>query len=495
MSQKIAEIIPSSQQAKIFEVYKSTKANIGIEATAGSGKTTTLLQLLKLTPPLRRTIFLSFANAIVEELKERVPESIKASTLHSVGAGIIMRTYGSLPLNEDKYFRRAMMTLPAGKESRQSKPFFRKCYQVQDIATYLRITLCPFEYEAAIDMCKKYDVDFTEETIKHAIKLVETDKLTNIDFTDMLYIPASRPEIVTYQYDNVFLDEAQDCNEAGIRLVEHLIKPNTGRLVFCGDSKQCIYSFIGSDLNTFNYLKTRANTVNLPLSRSYRCSKAVVKIASRVFARESHEAPYIEALDDAEEGVVRHGDIREVQVGDMVVCRTNKPLFETYFMLIDQGVKSHFIGKDIEKGIVELANSCMAPTKGKFEDNLQAKVIKLEKELLAKGIRNPESHQRWTSLQEKIELLTIVVEKVQTIKDLVPTIHKIFTPQTKGVRLLTGHRSKGLENERVFLVNKYDGKTLCPSPRATSEREKLAELNIMFVMITRAKRELVFLDL
>jgi DNA helicase-2/ATP-dependent DNA helicase PcrA len=493
MSEKIDEMVPSEQKAKIFDVYKTTRFNIGIEATAGSGKTTTLLQLLKFTPPLRRTIFLSFANAIVEELATRVPNHIKASTLHSVGAGIIMKTYGALPLVEDKYFKKAMVTLtPAPKETRQSKPFFRKCYEVQDIATYLRITLCDLEYDAGEQMCKDYDLNYSEQTLKQAIKLVSEDKMTNMDFTDMLYVPASRPELVVWKYDNVFLDEAQDCNQAGIKLVESLLKPDTGRLVFCGDSNQCIYSFIGSDLQTFDYLKSRSNTVNLPLSMSYRCSKAVVRLAQRVFPAKSE---YIAALPDAPEGWTGSGDFSDVEPGDMIICRTNKPLFEAYFNLIDRGIKSHFIGKDIEKGIVQLAEKCMAPIKSRFEANLEAQLVKLEKELAVKGVRNIESHSRYVALTEKIELLLIVAEKVQTIKELIPTIHEIFTPQTKGVRLLTGHRSKGLENDRVFLINQYDGKTLCPSSKATTQRERLAELNIMFVMITRAKRDLVFLSL
>lgn len=485
------KIIPSQQQAAIYDAWNRTKSNIGIEATAGSGKTTTLLELLKFTSTIRKTVFLSFANAIVNELKEKVPPHIKASTLHSLGMGYILRAYGQKILKEDKYFALAMPKLSAGKEGRTSKAFYKKCYQTQDIATYLRITLCELTYSKGEEMCDKYDISFTEETLKVAIECVKNDPLNSIDFTDMIYIPAVRPEIVTIKYDNVFLDEAQDCNQAGIRLVENILNSNTGRLVFCGDSKQCIYSFIGSDLDTFEYLKTRANTVNLPLSTSYRCAKAIVKLAQKVFPKEN----YIEALETADEGLVRHGDVSEVEPGDMIICRTNKPLFEIYFQLIDRGVKSHFIGKDIEKGIVEIANACMGPTKFHFENNLTKRLLDLEKELAKKGVRNPESHPRWSSLKEKIELLMIVVEKVQTIKDLVPTIHQIFTPDKQGVRLLTGHRSKGLENNRVFLLNKYDGKTLCPSPRAITDREKLAEQNVMFVMITRAKKELIFLSL
>ena len=45
--------------------------NIVVQACPGSGKTTTILQLLNYTPSYRKVILLAFNKSIVEELNEK----------------------------------------------------------------------------------------------------------------------------------------------------------------------------------------------------------------------------------------------------------------------------------------------------------------------------------------------------------------------------------------------------------------------------------------
>ena len=49
----------SDKQIRIFEEYESTNKNIAIEAAPGSGKTFTLIELLKRTPSHKKAIFLA----------------------------------------------------------------------------------------------------------------------------------------------------------------------------------------------------------------------------------------------------------------------------------------------------------------------------------------------------------------------------------------------------------------------------------------------------
>ena len=67
----------------ILDVYQSTNKNIFVKATAGSGKTYLLLQLMKHTQPFKRCLFLAFNKSIAEELSRKVPDGIEVATIHS----------------------------------------------------------------------------------------------------------------------------------------------------------------------------------------------------------------------------------------------------------------------------------------------------------------------------------------------------------------------------------------------------------------------------
>jgi superfamily II DNA or RNA helicase len=59
----------SPEQQLVFDEIQKGKGNIAVQACPGSGKSFTLLESLKLIPRLKKTVFLSFSNAIVNELK------------------------------------------------------------------------------------------------------------------------------------------------------------------------------------------------------------------------------------------------------------------------------------------------------------------------------------------------------------------------------------------------------------------------------------------
>jgi DNA helicase-2/ATP-dependent DNA helicase PcrA len=65
---------PSKFQQKIYDFITDGKGNAVVSAVAGSGKTTTLLNALKLIPTNKRVLFLAFNKSIAKELQERVPE-------------------------------------------------------------------------------------------------------------------------------------------------------------------------------------------------------------------------------------------------------------------------------------------------------------------------------------------------------------------------------------------------------------------------------------
>ncbi len=84
----------SSYQLAIFEAQKETNDNLLIEAVAGSGKTTTLMEILKRTLRSEKSLFLAFNASIKAEIATKIQkagliERCEAKTLHALGLALI----------------------------------------------------------------------------------------------------------------------------------------------------------------------------------------------------------------------------------------------------------------------------------------------------------------------------------------------------------------------------------------------------------------------
>lgn len=60
-----------------------------VEAVAGSGKTTTIVEAAKRIPATDRAVFLAFNKSIATELQQRLPNNIEAKTLNALGWSLL----------------------------------------------------------------------------------------------------------------------------------------------------------------------------------------------------------------------------------------------------------------------------------------------------------------------------------------------------------------------------------------------------------------------
>lgn len=496
----IEEVIirDSELQIAVFNAVKNTNSNVAVISTAGSGKTTTILKSLHFIPKNKKTIFLSFSKAIVEELQSRIPMHVEAATLHKVGFGMFRRyfTGRKIEVKEEKYFLLAIGLIKESKGGATIAKLVKKDYRaarlISEVCGYARMTLTPFERQSLQEMCAYYNIEFDEMIIDNALKLLKDalkvgKKYVMVDFVDMIYFPVAIKDIVDVEYDVVFLDEAQDTNKAQLAMLELILKKDA-RLISVGDDYQCIYGFSGADVESFKRIRERPNTLTLPLSVSYRCPKKVVQKAKTV-------CEHIEAWEHAKEGEERAGTWDEIKDTDMILSRTTKPLIGLYFDLLEKGVRARVVGKDIEAGLTELAEDCMSDTKEGVLQKLELKFDVLETELRAMGIQKPQETPSWRALTEKFQVINLILRKIEDTLDLIPTIKEMFHDKRQAARLMTIHRSKGLENDRVFIIEKVDGQPLMPSKWARQEWEHIQERNLSFVAYTRPKSELIFINL
>lgn len=486
---------PSKYQVSIFKEDKETNNNIFIKAGPGSGKSWTLLEILKRTPFYKKSILLAFNKSIAEELKSKVPSGTDVSTIHSMAYRVLRQnTLNRYKLSEIKTFILAKKIIPDYfKEDKKNgqKRFTIYLFTLSRIYDLYRMNLVDKSEDSLRQLADEYSVDYEEKAIKDTIKVIDyLDKYNNrsyhskemmIDFTDMLWLVYQLVSPDNYpKYDKVLCDEFQDVSPLQRYSILNLISKK-GKFVFVGDEKQAIYSFQGSSLQSFNEAQEYPNTTILPLSVSYRCGKKIIEMANDIFEG-------IEAFEENPEGIIRKGTLSEVRSGDILICRNNFPLIESFLELLGFGRKAHIMGRDYGKNLIDLINK-VSDISG-FTEILDKK----QEALKNRGIQQPIYHKGYLDLKEKIDIIkTLVEHRGYSLRELSDLFKELFieNADTQGITLMTIHKSKGLESKRVFILGYH---SLLPSQYAKTKLEKYQEECLKYVAITRAKEELIFID-
>ncbi|MGH7867460.1 MAG: UvrD-helicase domain-containing protein, partial [Candidatus Dormibacteraceae bacterium] len=286
-------LIASKYQKTIFDFVKKGKCNAIIEAVAGSGKTTTIVNALELTKPTDDVVFLSFNKAIAEELKNRVPRNVQARTFHSLCYGVVTKHAKVRRVNSYKTDDLMRDALPES-EYKMYGSFVKRLVSVAKQCGLG--VLHPADEAHFMAIIEEQDLELENERATET-RAVQIAKLilergnvikplggeTMVDFDDLLYFPVLLG-LKLPVFDWVFVDEAQDTNQIQRALLRKLLHPRT-RLIAVGDSAQAIYGFRGADSDAMKLLAADFQPCTLlPLSVSYRCPVKVVEKAKQYVA-------------------------------------------------------------------------------------------------------------------------------------------------------------------------------------------------------------------
>lgn len=490
------EFKSSQNQEDIYDFTKYGHGNAVISAMAGSGKTTTIINVLDYIKPERKVLFLAFNNSIVEELKKRIiRENINIKTLHSLGFSIIKYNFKDkdIKIDENKYKTKLNSILEEyGMESLPNKSYIKNILKLCDLGRfYLSESIKDLEFIASkYTIILSYDIDNIFNEINITLDLLKWSKDSlnetgTIDYTDMLYLP-NILNLKTFKYDFIIIDEAQDLSDSQMSLFMKCFKQGT-RFIAVGDEKQNINGFAGSSIESFNSLKKLKNTIELPLSICYRCPKNIVKLAQTI-------VPNIEYNETAIDGYINYNSsIEDLVDGDMVICRTSLPLIKLYFKLMSNNITSYINGIDIGINLLDLLDNIEG-------DNMKDTFIEfgaLLKSYIQNNINSGISlediisSQGYNDFVDKIDCIKILSDGVKTKEELINRIKIMFSDENKkGICLSTIHKAKGLEADNVYILDKK----LMPSKFAKQEWEKIQEQNLIYVAYTRAKKVLGFIN-
>ena len=584
-----------------FDTYQqrainSFDENVALMATAGSGKTTVLVErasqlVEKHGVDPSRILFLCFDNTakdnMIAKMAQRNPDlgKVNIMTVHALAKrmmerhtdyGLVVRTYDTRA-GEIGYL--SIMQKISNKYKfmlEQNHPCVESL-MCQFVARELRQlhTVDELDYD-------EFDSYFMDMVLKQIFEqyLAELDKQRIITFDTAVYkavelLNDSRilKDEQSY-FDYVFVDEAQDLSYDKYVLITTLAHGKN--LFMVGDTLQAIYGFAGGECSLLReHYKNFDNVTVLNLPTNYRCSENIIDTANAVasFSIESLSKHYMEAVanNEAYKMPIHHIAYDEAQttinvlrqLGDYlntaVLFRTNAQMYRMMSRLFSAGVP-YKCEKD-ENGKLprevtiltayfklilnhddnEAFKSCMnqppryiktavadrlakesksiyeGAKKSKSSDKSVATLKMISKtidEILAikstnavkamaklyELMRAKELAQRLSNGSEmrKEAILDLYVQfkeeaaEFKNIKEYAQHFLDVVAIQSNaenGVRLMTVHKSKGMEFENVVIP--YFNKGTFPHKRTTNEEE---EKKLLYVAITRAKKELHFVS-
>ena len=467
---------PTPEQQAIVSFATDSTANLAVIARAGAAKTSTLVLIAEALPKTS-ILCLAFNKSIATEMTERLPSNCTSNTLHSIG----YRAWGSFlgkscKLDKSKTYR-LLKNLIADLPPEDREEIFPLFSETLDyIGKAKNSGYLPGQYKGhwkplVSDGELFYDALPTETTglqqnliDKVLIESFKESLTGNLDFDDMIYCPAICS--VSWPVHQLYLvDEAQDLSPLNHHVLKKMIKNR--RVIIVGDPLQAIYGFRGADTQSVEKLIRLFDMQRLYLTISFRCSKEIIKNAQ-------WRAPDMRWPEWAVEGEVKlHSSwsITDIEVGDAVICRNNAPLFRLAITMIENDLLPEIAGRDIAKPLQKIMEKL--GKSGTIREGALASLDEWTKKELDRCREGAKG-----AIRDKASCIRIMLDRTQTLGDAIAYL-KHLLDRPGRIQLMTGHKSKGLEFDRVWFLDPK----LC---NMDFEQDQ----NLRYVIETRAKTRL-----
>lgn len=490
----------SKEQEDIINFAVYGLDNMIVQAVAGAGKTSTLIECAKSISDNHKILIVGHNTSTKETLKERIGNlpNVKVYTIHGLAWRLYTEYFEETPnINDSKYRDYINKNMDEiGGDFYKSLPLpQRMMYKatIMDLIDKARYNLKQSEKEIKKLAVKKYGIHLLNDECKIVANILKwgQENRAEVDYQDLLCFPYEFGYFTKkYLADIIMLDEAQDASLAQLDVIQRCFTRKT-RMFSFGDKDQMINGWCGSDTEAFEHLSDssvfRRNAKELPLTTNYRCGKNIIEYAKQYTDNNIH------AREGAQEGVINHeASLNNANDGDMILCRNIAPLMQVYRREVGLGKKVYFRGEELGKN-VQLAADCA------YGDTIPEMIFSIKKRIVATWdflTKESNSDPRETATNP---LITGLYDTLKTIENLPPTVEKrsdlskfikdVFSNEGReGIQLSTIHRAKGLEADNVFIICP----SLIPSRMARLKWEIEEERHLQYVMCTRPKNTLNF---
>lgn len=447
------------EQEKIFRVCSEINPGeiVAITAAAGSGKTSSLVELAKRLRD-KKILYLAYNQSIAAESVRKFPANTTISTVHSLA-------YRELKIKPSE--------LKNGDyNSTEIVELFEVDYSLAAAALEL--------INSFVNSDEKSIYSTNQDARLLALKIWQKMLDRKILITHSAYLKEfelQKNREIYDDYDVVMLDEAQDSNDVTLSIFFNF----TGSKILVGDPHQAIYGFRGS-VNAFDKFEA---DYNLVLSECFRCCPNIVKKANEVL----HAFKQNPITITSRVVPLRKDEEQDRIKSRAVITRTNSKIIE----LLAESLKS-----DINYVLVKNPNEIFSLTlnivhflKGnldkidttrygfllacKNEDGLKEKIEN------DGGIELSSAYR--IAKRYGLGLFKIKNKAIDNFKNQKNLEDKIY--------LATAHSSKGLEFDYVELERDFPSISKLAREGKRIHSNIIEEVNLYYVAITRARYVLI----
>ena len=516
----------TSEQRRIVNMdLKSllrTTDTVRINAYAGTGKTTTLVELCKANPEVR--FLLVVFNKSVEVHSNKVfPRNVTAKTANAISYKYIMRTAGEKKFANWNLKYSDIIDCVRRKDTSPFNLFHWAAMTLETLNTYCNSgdesisSLHPPSSWLIFDRKEKCQesvpvssklIDWLVTDSKKVWNLVLNDKSFKFDHTtSMKKFQLSEPDLQHWvgPHDVLLLDEAQDMNPCMLTICLQQKVPK----IVVGDSFQQIYSFRGAvdalkRVERSNLTKVRETFY---LTQSFRFGPEIAFAADSVLTHYlCNQGPTLFG-SRKRDSVLGDRSLSEVDGPIVILARTNLRLFAEMVTLVcepEEHLRPQIAfpfdpsSSSDPMGWVKLVN--MVHHKNGNRDR-KGHIVEIEGNtkyapVFKKSWAEFKTQTECANDMEMLSKINIVEKYGKSILDHINILKNQSrnNMEDAGVKYVfsTVHRFKGLEMNHVRLLDDFNFARVPYykfDPNIFKGKEK-DEMNLLYVALTRARKSL-----
>ena len=466
----------TAEQTLIVE--HDPRSTLIVEAFAGTGKTSTLVEYAKRWRS--KGLYLCFNSAIAAEAKTRFRgTNVTAQTAHS---------YASRALGVSRHNGRLVGKIRR-QHIREAGISLGNLYISEDrMMKALLLALTNFMIDEGPDLkpehCGFQGMTDRALTVVMPLMSALVERFINFQTSDLMFthdIYLKHLEMfggISKEYDYLLIDEAQDLNPVLISLVKKSGLP----AIIVGDPFQSIYAFRGavSAMRMFE-------APRLPLSQSWRFGSDVADVANHVLTHVSEppERPIV-GRPEHETTVERYSGSAPKKC--FILARTNARLFEGLINIRDKPF--HVAG-----GFGPLASQLMSAY-----HLSRAEMFKVTDHF----VRQFPSWQEFSSEAEDGDpdakrLVKMVGDHGDQIPIIIERLRILNREKQEDayIVLSTAHKAKGLEADVVVMLDDFETPRELKDKMIEGKTDQVTfdqEIHLLYVSVTRAKERLLLTD-
>lgn len=441
------------------QVIADNSQTLVVNAFAGTGKTTTLIEYAK-ERPKDSILYLAFNRAVKDDAQKKFPSNVRCVTTH----GLAYRDFGVI--YKDK--------LGQPKPASVAKMF--KCNYLVANAACDTVTnfLCSPDSKLEADKhlssagLSGNSADIAFYTAKNL-----WDKMQDLS-NPYVRMPHDG-YLKLYQLSNpkinsniIMIDEAQDSN----MMVIDFISKQQGKKIYVGDENQSIYGFRKA-VDALN--KVSADN-KMYLTSSFRFGSGIASLATLLLRQWKGEKRDISGLG-------RNKTTFNVNENNphAVLARTNSGLFDAAIKALRSGHPFGYIG-GYEGYRLDMILDAWNLKKG-FIQQITDPTI-----LFFKSYPELEAYADTVDDKELKMLIRVIDKYTENIPDLINQLKtkSVKNLSNKEIILTTAHKAKGMEFDSVVLLDDYTDLKTQVNKKGKEEGPTTEDINILYVAATRA---------